>query len=69
MALGVFEATPLEIAQAYIVFANEGLGVMPFGIKRVTIRAARGAGSGGNRAGEWAARERILPAPPASVTP
>ncbi|MGH9939994.1 MAG: PBP1A family penicillin-binding protein, partial [Blastocatellia bacterium] len=35
MALGAFEATPLEIAQAYTAFANEGLRVTPFGIKAV----------------------------------
>jgi penicillin-binding protein 1B len=35
MALGAFEATPLEIAQAYTAFANGGLRVTPFGIKAV----------------------------------
>jgi penicillin-binding protein 1B len=35
MALGAFEATPLEIAQAYTAFANEGLKVTPFGIKAI----------------------------------
>jgi penicillin-binding protein 1B len=35
MALGAFEATPVEIAQAYTAFANEGLKVTPFGIKAI----------------------------------
>jgi penicillin-binding protein 1B len=36
MALGAFEATPFEIAQAYSTFANGGVSVTPFGIKSVT---------------------------------
>jgi penicillin-binding protein 1B len=36
MALGAFEATPLEIAQAYSTFANGGVSVAPFGIKSIT---------------------------------
>jgi penicillin-binding protein 1B len=35
MALGAFEATPIEIAQAYTAFANGGLRAKPFGIKAV----------------------------------
>lgn len=35
MALGAFEATPLEIAQAYTAFANQGLKAQPFGIKAI----------------------------------
>jgi penicillin-binding protein 1B len=35
MALGAFEATPFEIAQAYSTFANGGVRVTPFGIKSV----------------------------------
>ncbi len=35
MALGAFEATPFEIAQAYSTFANGGVSVTPFGIKSV----------------------------------
>jgi len=36
MALGAFEATPFEIAQAYSTFANGGVSVAPFGIKSIT---------------------------------
>jgi penicillin-binding protein 1B len=36
MALGAFEATPLEIAQAYSTFANGGIRVAPFGVVSVT---------------------------------
>ncbi len=35
MALGAFEATPLEIAKAYSTFANGGVSVTPFGIKSI----------------------------------
>ncbi|MGE0127348.1 MAG: transglycosylase domain-containing protein [Blastocatellales bacterium] len=35
MALGAFEATPFEIAQAYSAFANSGKRVAPFGIKTI----------------------------------
>ena len=35
MALGAFEATPLQIAQAYSAFANNGLGVVPFAVKAI----------------------------------
>jgi penicillin-binding protein 1B len=40
MALGAFEATPFEIAQAYSTFANGGVSVTPFGIKSVTREGA-----------------------------
>ncbi len=36
MALGVAEATPLQIASAYTMFANKGRRVAPTAIKRVT---------------------------------
>ncbi|MGH9937004.1 MAG: transglycosylase domain-containing protein, partial [Blastocatellia bacterium] len=36
MALGAFEATPFEIAEAYSTFASGGVSVAPFGIKSVT---------------------------------
>ncbi len=36
MALGVAEATPLQIASAYTMFANSGRRVAPTAIKRVT---------------------------------
>jgi penicillin-binding protein 1B len=36
MALGSFEATPFEIAEAYTTFANNGVSVVPFGIKSYT---------------------------------
>ncbi len=36
MALGVAEATPLQIASAYTMFANQGRRVAPIVIKRVT---------------------------------
>lgn len=35
LALGASVATPLEIARAYSVFANEGVGVRPFAIKAI----------------------------------
>lgn len=36
MALGAFEATPFEIAQAYSTFANNGARVTPFAVKAIT---------------------------------
>ena len=36
MALGAFEATPLEIARAYTVFANQGMRVEPTAVKAIT---------------------------------
>ena len=36
MALGAFEATPFEIAEAYSTFASGGVSVAPFGVKSVT---------------------------------
>src|ERR1044072_3410780 len=36
MALGVGEATPLQITSAYTMFANDGRRVAPIAIKRVT---------------------------------
>src|SRR5262249_30390463 len=36
MALGSFEATPFEVAEPYTTFANNGVSVVPFGIKSVT---------------------------------
>jgi penicillin-binding protein 1B len=36
MALGVGEATPLQIASAYTMFANSGRRIAPMAIKRVT---------------------------------
>lgn len=35
MALGAFEATPLEIASAYTTFANRGLHVAPYAIRSI----------------------------------
>jgi penicillin-binding protein 1B len=37
MALGAFEATPMNVAQAYTTFANDGTSVVPFGIESVTF--------------------------------
>lgn len=36
MALGASEATPLQVASAYTVFANNGIRTTPIAIKRVT---------------------------------
>ena len=36
MALGAYEATPLQIASAYTAFANYGVRVSPVGISRIT---------------------------------
>ncbi len=36
MALGAFEATPIEIAEAYSTFANGGTRVTPFGVRYIT---------------------------------
>ena len=41
MALGVAEATPLQVASAYTMFANEGKRVMPVSYSRVTDGTGR----------------------------
>jgi penicillin-binding protein 1B len=56
MALGVGEATPLQIAAAYTMFANKGRRVTPVAINRVTL----GTGTTIYRA-EPASREIITP--------
>jgi len=38
MALGVAEATPLQMASAYTSFANQGRRVLPIAIRRVTTK-------------------------------
>ncbi len=38
MALGVAEATPLQMASAYTAFANGGRRVLPIAVKRVTTK-------------------------------
>jgi penicillin-binding protein 1B len=60
MALGAFEATPLEVAQAYTTFANDGLNVEPFGID--SIRIGKTLIAGGNPA-----KSSVLPASAAYV--
>ncbi|MBK9706491.1 MAG: PBP1A family penicillin-binding protein [Acidobacteria bacterium] len=37
-ALGVGEASPLQMAAAYTAFSNQGLRAAPFGIKRITTK-------------------------------
>jgi membrane carboxypeptidase/penicillin-binding protein len=37
MALGAGEATPLQIAAAYTMFANKGRRLNPIAIKRVSL--------------------------------
>lgn len=54
MALGAFEATPLEVARAYTVFANQGIRVDP-----VAIRAINNNGSTNK---VTAAKAGVLPA-------
>ncbi|MGH9769977.1 MAG: transglycosylase domain-containing protein [Blastocatellia bacterium] len=49
MALGAFEATPFEIAEAYSTFANDGVSVAPFGIKSVTSATAPGVQNTGTK--------------------
>jgi penicillin-binding protein 1B len=39
MALGTYEATPLEVARAYTTFPNNGFRVEPYGLKRITTRS------------------------------
>jgi len=39
VALGSASITPLELASAYCMFANDGFRVQPFGIKKVTTAA------------------------------
>jgi penicillin-binding protein 1B len=41
MALGAFEATPFEVAQAYTTFANDGMNVEPFGIDAISLGGTR----------------------------
>jgi penicillin-binding protein 1B len=41
MALGVAEATPLQVASAYTMFANKGRRVLPIGYTRVTNGSGR----------------------------
>jgi penicillin-binding protein 1B len=60
MALGAFEATPLEVAQAYTTFANDGMNVEPFGID--SIRIGKTVIAGGNPA-----KSSVLPASAAYV--
>jgi penicillin-binding protein 1B len=60
MALGAFEATPLEVAQAYTTFANDGMNVEPFGID--SIRIGKTLIAGGNPA-----KSSVLPASAAYV--
>jgi penicillin-binding protein 1B len=38
MALGVAEATPLQVAAAYTIFANQGRRTTPFALKRIMLR-------------------------------
>jgi penicillin-binding protein 1B len=38
MALGVAEATPLQMASAYTTFANQGRRIAPISVKRVTTK-------------------------------
>jgi penicillin-binding protein 1B len=38
LALGTFEATPLDVARAYTIFANQGMRVEPTAIKAITTK-------------------------------
>ncbi len=60
MALGAFEATPLEVAQAYTTFANDGMNIEPFGIN--SIRSGKAIIAGGNPA-----KSSVMPASAAYV--
>lgn len=52
IALGTIEVVPLELASAYVPFANGGRGVLPYGILKIadaegeTLYRRRGAGAG-----------------------
>lgn len=38
LCLGTFDVTPLEIAAAYTVFANEGIGIRPYAVEKIINR-------------------------------
>jgi penicillin-binding protein 1B len=46
MALGAFEATPMDVAHAYTAFANDGTSITPFGID--SVRSSSTVIAGGN---------------------
>lgn len=60
MALGAFEATPMEVAHAYTAFANDGTSIAPFGID--SIKSNGSVLAGGNPA-----KVSVLPASAAYV--
>jgi penicillin-binding protein 1B len=60
MALGAFEATPLDVAHAYTAFANDGTSIEPFGID--SVRSDSTIIAGGNPA-----KASVLPATAAYV--
>ncbi|HZS45339.1 MAG TPA: PBP1A family penicillin-binding protein [Blastocatellia bacterium] len=39
LALGTYEATPLEVARAYTTFPNNGVRVEPYGLRKITTRS------------------------------
>jgi penicillin-binding protein 1B len=50
MALGAFEATPLEVARAYTTFANDGMNIEPYGIESVRSDSREIAGGSSAKA-------------------
>lgn len=52
VALGVAEATPLQMASAYTAFANQGNRVAPVGIRRITSKEGKTIFTGQTQASE-----------------
>ncbi len=52
VALGVAEATPLQMASAYTAFANKGNRVAPIGIRRITSKEGKTIFTGQTQSGE-----------------
>jgi penicillin-binding protein 1B len=52
LALGVAEATPLQMAAAYTAFANHGMRVAPLGIRRITTKEGTTIFTGQTQASE-----------------
>jgi penicillin-binding protein 1B len=55
MALGTYDVTPLEMAGAYTIFANDGIMVSPTFISHIVDKTGKDIWSGGadRRSGCW----------------
>jgi penicillin-binding protein 1B len=60
MALGAFEATPLEVAAAYTTFANSGIRATPFAIRGVRAQGQMLLTGGAAKAGVMSAGAAYL---------